>query len=767
MLPTWLRASDSLPRDVTFTAAIDIAAAAADGANGAPSGGGGRPKFTINAYDGSLLSLEYFFYPVIVDLEGVKARRKVKALREHSRDRIVGHATDTRITIGANGGISVQGVMSGNQVEVQDIIDSHKAGFPWEGSIGAQITRREFLEAGESENVNGRRVEGPCIIARECLLYEISFTSIGAADETSVAIAASGVACDAAAAAPPIQSSTNSSEGSSMTFEQWLKAKGFDPASITAQQGTSLRAVFNAEVPPVTPTGTTPGNSNPAPAAAPAAGTSATTPPVQASAAGGNPTPAVQAAAAVGGADVTASVLATFRQESLRVDHIARICAQYSDPKIEVGGAQVPLQAHAIAQGWDAEKTELHALRAARPAAPNMPFGGGAGGPDHAQVIECSMCLAGGMSPEFLEKKAGFSQPTINAAMDSRVRGFGIQQLIFASLHAQGIQAQFGRMDNETIKAALMSDPRLNGTLIRAAQGFSTISLSGILGNLANKAMLQRFALFTSVVPEIAYETDTNDFKPFTRYRLDGSGVFGQVGPDGQLKHIGLIQSEYANQLQTRGGMIALTRQMIINDDLGAFLQIPQLFAELAIHAREQMTFETLLGNAGTFFGVGNLNLITDALSIAGLTAAVKAFRELKNAGGKFVMLNPGKVLVAPFNEALAKQLYTSTHLVGSTTANVLMPEDNPHAGAYRPVVSPYLSEASGIAGADNDDWYLFADPASGMAALEIGYLRGQRTPVIDSAEAAFDTLGMQWRAYWDFGVALMEKRAGIKADVA
>jgi len=50
------------------------------------------------------------------------------------------------------------------------------------------------------------------------------------------------------------------------------------------------------------------------------------------------------------------------------------------------------------------------------------------------------------------------------------------------------------------------------------------------------------------------------------------------------------------------------------------------------------------------------------------------------------------------------------------------------------------------------------------VAALEIAYLRGRRVPVIESGETDFNTLGMQWRGYFDFGVAMQDHRAAVKS---
>ena len=49
----------------------------------------------------------------------------------------------------------------------------------------------------------------------------------------------------------------------------------------------------------------------------------------------------------------------------------------------------------------------------------------------------------------------------------------------------------------------------------------------------------------------------------------------------------------------------------------------------------------------------------------------------------------------------------------------------------------------------------------SRVAAIVVGFLNGQQTPTVESAQADFNTLGVQMRGYQDFGVALKDYRAG------
>jgi hypothetical protein len=50
---------------------------------------------------------------------------------------------------------------------------------------------------------------------------------------------------------------------------------------------------------------------------------------------------------------------------------------------------------------------------------------------------------------------------------------------------------------------------------------------------------------------------------------------------------------------------------------------------------------------------------------------------------------------------------------------------------------------------------------------IEVVFLNGQQTPTIEDADADFNTLGVQMRGYFDFGVNKQEYRAAIKSKGA
>jgi hypothetical protein len=60
--------------------------------------------------------------------------------------------------------------------------------------------------------------------------------------------------------------------------------------------------------------------------------------------------------------------------------------------------------------------------------------------------------------------------------------------------------------------------------------------------------------------------------------------------------------------------------------------------------------------------------------------------------------------------------------------------------------------------------WYMLADPAE-MPVIEIVALNGNVQPVVETADASFNVLGIQMRGYSDVGVAQQEYRGGVRAD--
>ena len=126
---------------------------------------------------------------------------------------------------------------------------------------------------------------------------------------------------------------------------------------------------------------------------------------------------------------------------------------------------------------------------------------------------------------------------------------------------------------------------------------------------------------------------------------------------------------------------------------------------------------------------------------------------------GQPLGLTPRLLLVPNALNVVASQLMRSTE-VRDTTANTNYGTANPHAGKFDIARSSYLSNAS-YSGYSTTAWYMLASPEE-LPLVEVGFLFGRDIPLVETAMADFDTLGIQMRGYYDFGVSLQEYRAGV-----
>ena len=144
-----------------------------------------------------------------------------------------------------------------------------------------------------------------------------------------------------------------------------------------------------------------------------------------------------------------------------------------------------------------------------------------------------------------------------------------------------------------------------------------------------------------------------------------------------------------------------------------------------------------------------------NAFSLTSLKAAVAAYRKLTDADGNPLGVAPGLLLLPPELEIAGAEAMGSALVHG---ASGVTPSTNVLAGRYQVVSSAYLTSAS--------TWWLVANPGD-LNAMEVLFLNGNRNPVVEQAEADFDTLGIQVRGYFDFGVAKGEPKSCYRMATA
>lgn len=290
--------------------------------------------------------------------------------------------------------------------------------------------------------------------------------------------------------------------------------------------------------------------------------------------------------------------------------------------------------------------------------------------------------------------------------------------------------------------------------LVRAAMTGSG-AFPGILSNVAHKSMAQAYQTAPTTFQLWTAAGSNTDFKAATRYRLSEADELVPMTETGEFQHSEVSEGEAKAAVTTYGRTFSMTRKAIINDDMGALSRIPALYGLAARRVINKMVYKILTDNptiegASLFDAKAHGNVSAGSISVASLGDAKAMMARQTNLKGKEALnVQPAFLIVPPELEVTAAQLISS---VVDPTKNNATP--NPFANRLSVVADPELT--------DKAAWYLAAAPGI-LPSVEVTYLNGREEPTMES-HVSFDTLGMKWRIYMDFGVNLLDFRGLLKS---
>ena len=450
------------------------------------------------------------------------------------------------------------------------------------------------------------------------------------------------------------------------------------------------------------------------------------------------------AAAPVNAPAVDAKAIAqeAIKAERDRVNMVKSVC----------NGEFPEIEAKAISEGWGKDQVNEAVLAAFRQKQPTADVNITIKKENAmtAKRLEAVLSLRAGISGDKLVKDMG--EETVEAAMKD------------ADMPLTGILGECMRIEG-------MSVPRtFDNQAIKAA--FSTVSLPGILSNVANKKLMQAYEAQPIIATKLCTTGDLSDFKENDRFRLTDIGDLKPVGADGEIKDGALSEESAKNQLETYAKKFCLTRKMIINDDLGAFLKVPTSMGNRAARLVDQLFFKRLLANPTTtdgkaLFSNAHKNLVSgasSALSADSLKKAMQLFMDQTFADGQPISVEPSILLVPTALRFLAQELTQgATFMMAGGAENVVKPALNVIAQQNLQVISsPYLGNAK-YPGSSEASWYLFGKPGT-VATFEIGYLKGKRTPTVERGDLDFNVLGIWFRVFFDIGIREQDHRGMVKS---
>lgn len=359
--------------------------------------------------------------------------------------------------------------------------------------------------------------------------------------------------------------------------------------------------------------------------------------------------------------------------------------------------------------------------------------------------------------------------PHIESGDDSRTKYFAAAEKAFDQKFVGG-QAEH---DNEFLSYTLldhakhclkMAGKSITGMtkmqIVGAAFTHSTSDFPLILENQIGKVLRNAYSNFPETWNRIAVTGSVSDFKVNSRYNVGSFNSLDTVLENQEFTHGSFGEEREQIQAATKGKLINLSRQMIINDDLGAFLRIAQMMGRAAQRTIGNDVYNVLFNNPLMSDGValfsdpthGNLATVGGAISVATLGAGKSVMRLQKDVNLRDTLNIMPSVLLAPVaKEDLAMQIIASE--TDPTGSNSRVP--NPVRNMVEVITDPRLDTDSLTA------WYLLADPAF-APTIEVAFLDGNQTPYLET-QMGFTIDGVTWKVRLDYGTAAVDWRTGYK----
>lgn len=671
----------------------------------------GPPKFTATFYTGGAMNINGWEYPVAIDLAGLENGNVLIANLDHDRTKRVGHFEVE------NNGLSLvaHGVVSAKTQWATEVVDSATNGYPWQASLEVMPASGgvEFVKAGKTVTVNEQQMSGPLYVTRKGTLKGFGFVTHGADDNTAVAIAA--------AAAQSKEKRTMKAE-----VAAWVKAENpeLDIDTLTPELVKAFEKNFAA----------------------------------------------IEAAKKIEQPEKKkGETFSSYAEEMKRREEIRATANEFLEKNRSYDRSWFETIEAMHDEAVDNKTSPLEFKTKLLEATYGM------GGQINIsvkrdrekitdKVLEAAICMTGSMEAASLDKN--FDDQTLQAAHDKFKHGVGLKQLYRIAAKSNGFNVDHEEVTLEMQQAAFGQNGSPIGRMQQAGQGWSTLSLPGILSNSANKFLLQGWGAGEMVWKDITDVVSVRDFKQITQYKLSGNLKYEKVGPGGDLKHGTVSEDSYTNQADTYGKMFAITRTDIINDDLGALTRVPLELGYGANDAFNEVFWTEFLENAGNFYHSNNANVSTGTLTsstvLASLAAAEAVFLVQTKPNGTPLGILPNVWLVPPGSKRIALAGINSSMVTGGSTT---VPEVNTFSGEYKVVSSAYIANSS-YTGYSTVKHYLIAN-RPGFSPIQTAFLNGRQNPVVETADAMFNTLGVQMRAYHDFGVNKMEYRAVVQGSGA
>lgn len=280
-----------------------------------------------------------------------------------------------------------------------------------------------------------------------------------------------------------------------------------------------------------------------------------------------------------------------------------------------------------------------------------------------------------------------------------------------------------------------------------------------LLEQALHKVLIASYQVTPDKWSRFCGKTTVTDFRAHNLYRRGTFGVLDAVDENGEFKQKPIPDGAREQLIaSTKGNIITISRQAMINDDLGAFSDLAVDLGRAAKLTIEVDVFAYINSNPNTgdgqqFFSAahGNLRAAGGPPTVAEVDAMRQLMASQKDiSGNEFLEIDPS-IFLGPLSLG-GQARVTNGSQYDPDAANKLQ-RTNIALGIFDDIVD--------TARLTGTPWYTFADP--GVApAIVVGFLDGVEEPFLDSEEG-WKVDGTEHKVRLDYGVAGVNPASAAK----
>lgn len=379
-------------------------------------------------------------------------------------------------------------------------------------------------------------------------------------------------------------------------------------------------------------------------------------------------------------------------------------------------------------------------------------------GTDHARQARVD-----GMTSALLHRFRPKDTETIHNGQRMKLPGYELNEAGRSYAYFSLIDMARACLEGHNIRTGMMPKHELADMVLGNKRGLHSISdFPEILANVANKTLRGGYQAAPQTWRPFTREVFVSDFKEISRTNLGDAPKLEKLEEGSEVKRGTISEAAEKYRVEEFAKIVAISRKVIINDDLAAFTQVPERMGRRAADLESDTVWgiikdNALLATGNALFSAAhnNLSLTPAAPGEAGLSEGRKSMRRQLGLDGAEISLTPVWMYVPPEHETAAEKLIAS--IVPDSSTNV-SPFSSAGRTPLRLDVEPRLETGPN---GSTDAWYLMADLGQ-VDMLEIAFLEGTDGPQLQTRDG-FDVHGMEIKIMHDLGAKAIDFRGLFK----